>query len=189
METKLSLAANGFEVITININAGPTSLERRWDSERFMGVVHKLLDEQPNRRFFFIGSKEERSYISSVLNAHASIASRTVNCAGQLSLGELIALLQRSTFLLTNDSGPMHLASAVGTNIIALFGPESPHFYGPVGNAQIVYKGIECSPCLNVYNAKLFKCPYNARCMDEISVQDVLAAIRLLEKTQHTAFA
>jgi heptosyltransferase-2 len=111
----------------------------------------------------------------------ADVRRNSFNAAGLLSLGELIALLQRSTLILTNDSGPMHIAAALGRPVVALFGPESPALYGPpAGATRTIYKAVSCSPCLNVYNAKLFVCPYHARCMKEISTTDVLDAIRSL---------
>jgi heptosyltransferase-3 len=181
MEHKLGIASEGVDLIAVNINAGSTSLERRWDATNFFELIESLHNENPSRHFFLIGNEAERRYIERSLSAFAHLRGSVENVAGTLSVGELIALLQRSRFLLTNDSGPMHLASAVGTPVIALFGPESPQFYGPVGEARILYKGIHCSPCLNVYNAKLFVCPYDARCMKEISVDEVLAAVHSLE--------
>jgi ADP-heptose:LPS heptosyltransferase len=182
LERKLALGRNGVEVIAVNINAGATSLERRWPAERFAEVVRRLLAQNPHRRFLFLGTKAEREYVGRMLHENPDIQFASVNCAGALSLGEAIALLERSSFLLTNDSGPMHLASAAGTPVVALFGPESPRFYGPLGEHRIVYKSLSCSPCLNIYNAKLFVCPYDALCMKEITVEDVLAAIHSLEK-------
>jgi ADP-heptose:LPS heptosyltransferase len=174
MERKLNLGDNGFELICININAGPASLERRWEPDRFAAVALALLERNPARRIFFLGGAEERSYVAGLLDTHPALTGRAVNCAGVLNVGELIALLSRSTLLLTNDSGPVHIASAVGTPVVALYGPESPRFYGPTGPARVVYKAIPCSPCLNIYNAKLFVCPYNARCMREISTDEVI---------------
>jgi ADP-heptose:LPS heptosyltransferase len=70
----------------------------------------------------------------------------------------------------------MHIAGAVGTPVVALFGPESPVLYGPPGDARVMYKSLSCSPCLTVYNAKQFVCPFNARCMKEIGVEEVASA-------------
>lgn len=181
LEQKLALGRNGVQVIAVNINAGATSLERRWPAERFAEVVRQLRVQNPRRKFFFLGTRAEHQYVGRMLHENPDIQLASVNCAGMLSLGEAIALLERSSVLLTNDSGPMHLASAAGTPVVALFGPESPRFYGPRGEHRIVYKSLPCSPCLNIYNAKLFVCPYDARCMKEISVQDVLDAIHSLE--------
>lgn len=178
MRRKLSLGANGAECIAVNINAGATSLERRWPPERFLELVARMHEENPSRLFFFTGSGDERPYVHAALTRRAAFAEFTVNCAGLLTLGEFIALLRRCTLFITNDSGPMHIAAAVGTPLVALFGPEAPHFYGPLADARVVYKQLSCSPCLNVYNAKLFVCPFDARCMKELSVDEVLAAIR-----------
>ncbi len=189
MREKLHLRDGNTEVITINMNAGSTSLERRWMPERFIEVVKKLLEQNRSRHFFFIGNADERGYIGNALAAHPEFSDRATNCAGQLTLGELLALFKRSSFVLTNDSGPMHLAAATGAKVVALFGPESPDFYGPIGDVRVIYKGIECSPCLNIYNAKLFVCPYQARCMKEISVDEVVSAIHSLESIPHHANA
>jgi ADP-heptose:LPS heptosyltransferase len=184
---KLRILSNDIHAITLNVNAGSTSLERRWMPERFMAVAERLLTQDSSCHFFFIGDANERDYIQQSLALHPALAHHATNCAGELSLGELIALFKQSRYLLTNDSGPMHLAAASGTKVVALFGPESPDFYGPSGDVRVLYKGIECSPCLNVYNAKLFVCPFHARCMREISVDQVLNAIRSLEGIPHSA--
>ncbi len=179
MHRKLGLGTNGAECIAVNINAGATSLERRWPAERFLELVACMHEENPSRRFFFTGSSDERSYVQAALASRAEFADFALNCAGLLTLGEFIALLRRCTLFITNDSGPMHIAAAVGTPLVALFGPETPHFYGPLADARVVYKQLSCSPCLNVYNAKLFVCPFGARCMQELSVIEVLSAVRL----------
>jgi len=180
MESKLGLTDHGPEVICLNINAGATSLERRWRPNRFVEVARQLVRDDPSRRIFFIGNGSERRYVGEALRQAGGEAAGFRNCSGELSVGELVALLERASFLVTNDSGPMHLAAAVGTPVVALFGPESPVFYGPAGPSAVCYKSISCSPCLNVYNAKQTACPYNTRCMAEITTNDVLDAIRSL---------
>jgi ADP-heptose:LPS heptosyltransferase len=186
MERKLSFGTNNTTVVVMNLNAGTTSLERRWPPDRFMKVASALKTRHSAVRFFLIGSDSEHDYVQAAfMESPSELRSCMMNCAGILSLGELIALFERSSLLLTNDSGPMHIAAAVGTPVVALFGPESPKLYGPVGNARVVYKAISCSPCMNVYDAKLFVCPYNARCMHEISVDEVLAEVeRMMPRPQ-----
>ncbi len=169
---------SGEQTIVVNINAGTTSLERRWPGERFVELVTALGEEDSSRRFYFIGLADERGYVSSVMANLGDVQARAVNCAGMLSFGELIALFQKTTLLITNDSGPMHIASSVGAPTVALFGPESPHLYGPTGKATVIYKSLSCSPCLSVYNAKSFVCPYNAKCMHEITTKEVLVTVR-----------
>jgi ADP-heptose:LPS heptosyltransferase len=173
------------EVIVVNINAGETSLDRRWPADRFMEVIRRTAVERPGARFFFTGLPAERAYVAEALSGQQAPGDRIVNCAGELSVSGLIALFERANLLLTNDSGPMHLAAAVGTPVVALFGPESPKLYGPAGRARVIYRALPCSPCLTMYNAKMFTCPYGRRCMQEISVEEVTAAMDgLLNSTQ-----
>ena len=178
MQNKLHMDKSGAEIWCVNINAGSASLERRWPPERFLAVVRTLAAERPGSKYYFIGSAEESASVAAALAPHRELNQRLINCAGLLTIGELIALLHRSVLLLTNDSGPMHVASASGTPVVALFGPESPVFYGPRGPSRIIYKAVSCSPCLNIYNAKAFRCPFDARCMKEIETDEVLAAVR-----------
>lgn len=178
MEKKLGFRENGFTAVAVNMNAGATSLDRRWDSRRFMEVARQLIGTLPSVRLFFTGTSNESGYVEAALQRHPELLKSSMNCAGLLTLGEFIALLERSSVFLTCDSGPMHIAASVGTPVVALFGPESPRFYGPMGDSRVLYRAISCSPCLNIYNAKLFVCPYNARCMSEIGVDEVLAAVR-----------
>jgi ADP-heptose:LPS heptosyltransferase len=180
IDDALDLHVRDSPLVCVNINAGATSLERRWPAERFMKVVRVLLERHPGGRFIFIGARDERAYVAGAIAATGLMSGRVENFAGMTSLGELIALLERADLLLTNDSGPMHLAAVLGTPTVALFGPESPRVYLPRGNVNVIYKPMECSPCLNVYNAKLFRCPYQARCMREISPDEVTAAARQL---------
>ena len=180
MKRKLRLESDGFTIIAININAGQASLERRWDPDQFMEVAMRLMERVDSPRLFFTGSLAEFGYISRALERYPQLHPVSMNCAGLLNIGELIALFERTAVFLTNDTGPMHLAASVGTPVVALFGPESPEFYSPTGTTRIIYKRLACSPCLNVYNAKLFVCPYNARCMKEISATEVLEAVSSL---------
>jgi lipopolysaccharide heptosyltransferase II len=162
-------------MIVLNVNAGATFRERRWAPDRFSRVVD-LLAEKEGFTFAFVGSADEREYVQSVID-HSHRRERCLNLAGALTIGEFPELLRESISFISNDSGPLHIAAAVGTPIVALYGPESPLFYGPLSeNAEVIYKNIPCSPCMNVYNAKQFHCPYNAKCMDEISVEDVIDA-------------
>ncbi len=184
---KLRLGTNGVECIGVNINAGATSLERRWPRDRFLELVARLHHDNPARRFFFTGSSDERPYVQAAMESRPEVASYIVNCAGLLTLGEFLALLRHCRLFITNDSGPMHIAAAAGTPLVALFGPESPQFYGPLANVRVLYKQLPCSPCLNLYNAKLFMCPYEARCMKELSVDEVEQAVQSLLKERALA--
>ena len=104
-----------------------------------------------------------------------------LNVAGKFSLEELCGLLTKSELLITNDSGPLHIAEALAVPTISFFGPETPLLYGPTGDTHVVfYKGIYCSPCLNVHNQKKAPCNGNNVCMQLISPDDVFASTKML---------
>ena len=104
------------------------------------------------------------------------IGPRAANLAGQTDLTELAALFSKADFVVTVDSGPMHIAAAVGTPVIALFGPTSPartgpygKLDGPTGGHTVITHRLDCSPCFKK------KCPEPV-CMTGITVEEVLAA-------------
>ena len=164
--------------VVVNPNAGELALHRRWMPERFHELLCRLLDSFPEMNFVFIGSRSERNYVASVL-AELSGHSRVRNLAGQLNLDELCFVLDNALALITNDSGPMHLAAALGTPCVALFGPETPDHYGPMGEGHwAIYKRLPCSPCLTPFDGKMFPCPFEVRCLREISVDEVFEAAK-----------
>ena len=90
---------------------------------------------------------------------------------GQTSLGELVGVLASLRLLLTNDSGPMHLAAALGTKVVAVFGSTNWRETAPFASrATLVREDVECAPC------KLRECPIDHRCMTQVSVERVVAA-------------
>jgi 3-deoxy-D-manno-octulosonic-acid transferase/heptosyltransferase-1 len=94
-----------------------------------------------------------------------------INLGGQTSLLDLAYLYKKAQMVITTDSGPMHLASAVGAPVIALFGPTDPARTGPHGKEHtIITAGLPCSPCF------LKKCS-TKKCMKDISPEQVFAAI------------
>ncbi len=169
-------------LVAVNPNAGTTSLERRWPLERFGSTIVSYLRGNPETAVILTGDKSEHAYVERLRSIAGTAGGNVFNYAGRLTLGEFLALLERCAWMLTNDSAPMHLASSVGTPLVALFGPESPAMYAPLGKARILSAGLSCSPCLSVYRAKQFTCPYDALCMRSITVPQVLDAIQDVER-------
>jgi lipopolysaccharide heptosyltransferase II len=126
------------------------------------------------RQAVIIGSREDDALANSIVAA----CGRAVSAAGGLSLRESAALIQRAAVLVTNDSAPLHLATAVGTPVVALFGPTVPEFgFGPRrhGDIALGMEGLECRPCSRHGPAT---CPLgHHRCMRELSVDQVLQAV------------
>lgn len=135
-----------------------------WPKERFLALSKRLLAKDQNIYILFFGDKSGQKLCASIAN---QLPERAVNLAGRTSLRELIALIQRCNLFLTNDSGPMHIAAALKTPLIALFGSTSDVATGPYQHGQVLHKHVECSPCYKRV------CPIDFRCMKQILVEEV----------------
>src|SRR5207245_7280608 len=101
-----------------------------------------------------------------------------LNAVGRLSLGELLALLRRAALVVSNDTGPTHLAAAQGAPVVGLFGPNTPVLYGPrSAYALALYLGLPCSPCMSNLNEKGGSGCDNNICMTLMTVDQVVAAL------------
>jgi len=150
---------------------GPAKM---WFPQRFAAVGDRLADTFAARVMLF-GSKGDRERAETV-QQHAKHP--FINLAGTTSLKEAIALIGACRLFITNDSGLMHLAGALGIPLVAVFGSTNPVTTSPVGEESvIIHRDVTCSPCLKKV------CPTDFRCMDLISVDDVYdAAEQLLLK-------
>ena len=136
-----------------------------WDDEKFAGLAD-LIKTKLDMEVVFTGSEKE-----SIEKITTRMQAKAVNLAGETTLPELAYLYQKALLLVTTDSGPMHLAAAVGTPVVALFGPTDPRKTGPYGDGHIIIRAdLPCSPCLRK------ECP-TTKCMQDILPEQVLAAI------------
>ncbi len=141
----------------------PTKL---WQDAKFAELCDRIQKEL-RTRVVLTGEKVEQ--VERIANL---MKTSVLNLGGRTSLRELAALYKRAALLVTTDSGPMHIAAAVGTPVVALFGPTDPSRTGPYGfNHRIIQRKLPCSPCFR-------KQCTNPRCMAEISVEEVFAAVR-----------
>lgn len=157
----------------IGINPGAAyGSAKCWPPERFRSVVSLLLEKDPNIRIVFFGDREGAALVESIC---FGMSSYVVNLAGQTNLRELMACIKLCHVLLTNDSGPMHLADALGTPLLALFGSTNPITTGPfIQKTQVIQKKVECAPCYNR------TCPIDFRCMTGISPEEVVRKLQTL---------
>ena len=176
--------AQGGPLIVLNPNAGRLSLERRWPSARFAALAARLGDER-GATVLLVGSPSERDYTQAALElVPAAARARVHSLAGRLSIAELCALLARADLVVSNDSGPMHVAAALATPTIGLFGPETPLMYRPLGVAALaMWSPPICSPCINVHDNKLATCTHGQpECLMRIDVERVFqASCRMLD--------
>ncbi len=164
------LRKHGIEAgeVLIGLNPGASyGGAKRWLPERFAEVADHLAGKYSARIVLF-GSSAELPISKYVAER---MARPGVNLAGQTTLGQLMGLIKECALLVTNDSGPMHLAAALGVPQVAIFGSTSDIATGPLNSlAEVVRVPAECSPCF------LRECPTDFRCMTGITVSQVIAA-------------
>lgn len=167
----------GIERPLLGLNAGAEyGPAKRWPAERFVEAASELQKRTGGRWVVFGGDADAplTDRISAALQ-QAFPSTPPVNLAGKTTLRELCAALRACRVLLSNDTGPTHLAAAVGTPVVAIFGSTSPELTGPglPGDARhrLVKSDVPCSPCF------LRECPIDFRCMRGISVNRVAQAV------------
>jgi len=153
----------------IAINPSARWEKKRWPSPLFASLINRLI-QKLKAGIIILGSEGD---IPIVREISSLIVGRVVIAAGRTSLKRLTALLDRMDILVTNDSGPMHIAAALGKPVIALFGPTDPRLTGPYGDGHtVIRKKMECSPCFRR------PCRYgHPICMESISVGEVIEAV------------
>lgn len=147
---------------------------KRWPIPYWATLIDKLIREQ-DARVVLTGALKDKPLIEGVTRR---MREQAINLAGKTSLPQLVALLQRADLVISGDSGPMHIAAAVGTPLIAIHGPTDPAQSGPVSpGATILRSAIWCSPC---YNAKdTADCRFfTTQCMKNILPAQVFEVVR-----------
>ena len=165
-------------IVGINVNASELCLLRRWPPDYFVLLTEKLIEEYSSH-IIFIGSKDDRNYVDSVVKLVDQGKKTYIHdFSGKISLTQLAYLMSRLNLFISNDSGPLHLAAYLNVPTVSFFGPETPIIYGPEGKADVVfYKQFSCSPCIRAKNYKVSKCIDN-RCLKTIIPEEVLGEIR-----------
>lgn len=174
-EARVGAADEDVERVLIHAGSGDNFPGRRWPAESYAEVAARLLDRDPRVRILLSGVASEVGLVESI---RAELPrDRTVDLAGATTLGELAAILGRCRLVLSNDTGPVHLAGAMGVPVFGFYGPNTPVLYGPLGaRAHAFYLALPCSPCITNANGKTSSCRMPV-CMRQITVDDVLARI------------
>jgi len=175
-EKKVSalLASQGIqpEDFVLGINPGASyGSAKRWYPERFAGVASRLTSEWSAKVIIFGGPGETEI----ATDIEKGLKDTAINLAGKTSMRELMALIKRCNFFITNDSGPMHIAAAFNVPLVAIFGSTDHTGTSPYSkNAVVVRNKVECAPC------KLRECPTDHRCMKSVTEEDVTNAAKTL---------
>ena len=168
------------EYIVINPNASDLRLERKWGKENFIQLIESIQNNYPEFDILLVGSKIEEEYTSEITRSFSS--PRIINTAGKTTIDELIEIISNARLMISNDTGPMHIAFCADTPIICLFGPCSPEQYGMNKNAHVIYKNAYCSPC--VHDFEIPPCKGDNICMKLISAKEVYEKVtELLNNT------
>lgn len=166
---------NGWRKPLICFQPGASIAPRCWPPDRFATIATWLIQDYGVRIVVHAGPGEEG--LIEAIRQHEP----RVDGFSRLSLQELAALLIRSTLLLSNDTGPMHIAAAVGTPVVGIFGPTNPMVSGPYTEKKvIVTQNIHCSPC-GIY---AFDCPHHD-CLNHLPLDMVQSAIMQLLNHNH----
>ncbi|MCM8782737.1 MAG: lipopolysaccharide heptosyltransferase II, partial [Candidatus Omnitrophica bacterium] len=163
------------------IHPSATCPSKRWPPERFAEVADSLIEKYKFKVFIVAGPKD-KDISKKVLE---NMKYKAQDLSGKLSLSQLASFLKRSQLFISNDSGPVHISSAVGTPVISIFGRNqkglSPLRWGPLGkNDRVIHKEVGCIECL------AHNCKKGFLCLKAISVEDVLEAaedvLKVVEK-------
>lgn len=161
----------------VAIGAGSTnSLAKRWPAENF-AKLSDLFDRELHAEIVLLGSAEESSVAAEVAKTKGA---RPIDLTGRTDLAEATAILSVADLFISNDMGLAHIAAAVGTPTIVIFGPTNETTTRPLGdNVKVIREPVECSPCM------LRECPIDHRCMTRISPERVFeSAAKMLENQQ-----
>ena len=167
----------------VAIHPSASCVSKRWMPERFAQVADRLVTEC-RVRICLVAGEADAPHAEQVAHAMRQPA---LNFAGRLSVGELAALLSRCRLLISNDSGPVHVAAAVGTPVVDVFGRNqrglSPLRWGPVGDGHVIlHKEVGCVTCL------AHNCDIEFLCLTSLSVEEVYrAAVSVLDRETQRA--
>jgi heptosyltransferase-2 len=162
---KLAALGLGGPRFLVGLNPGASfGPAKCWLPERYATLADRLIGALDADVLIF-GSRAERPRAETIAR---SMKHTPIVVAGETTLRQLMALLVECRLVVTNDSGPMHLAAALGLPLVAIFGSTNERATGPVGSrVRIIKRPAACSPC------GLRECPIDFRCMQSVSVDDV----------------
>jgi ADP-heptose:LPS heptosyltransferase len=148
---------------------------RRLPLNSFTEITRQLLND-PDVFVLITGVASEKPDAQHICSRIGS--PRVVDLTGQTTLLELLYVFDLAHVLVTNDSGPAHLAALTKIHVVVFFGPEIPERYRPLAtSSDIVHTGFTCSPCIGPHNQRLSPCNNNL-CLKSIDVDEVVSLVR-----------
>ncbi|TAN38692.1 MAG: glycosyltransferase family 9 protein [Nitrospirae bacterium] len=166
-------------LMILHIGTSRNFRERRWPPQRYAELA-ELLAERHGFRIILTGLPEE-AHLTRKTRQCMKSAGMVHDLGGRLTFADYFALIALADIVISADTSAIHMASAVNTPVIGLYGPNTPRLYGPWGeNGLSLYAGFSCSPCITNYNAKDNICRHpdgRGACMQALSVEMVFNTI------------
>jgi heptosyltransferase I len=156
----------------IIVQPGARWHNKRWPAEHFADLVARLTAGQPDFRFAILGTEQDRPLAQLIQHGDAE---RCLDLTGRTSLPEMVEWIRISELMVTNDTGPMHVAAALNKPVVGLFGPTEPRRTGPYGQLEHVLQlDLPCVPCLSQ------RCTYSKpmECLRAISPEAVAEVVK-----------
>ena len=156
----------------IALQPGARWPNKRWPAEAFAALVRQLVTWNPALRFAVLGGPGDRDLGSLIVGTDPA---RCLDLTGKLSLPEMVEWIRLCRLMVSNDTGPMHVAAALGTQVVSLFGPTEPRRTGPYGQLDHVLRSpLPCAPCFKSY------CTYSQplECLTSLTPHTVSMAVR-----------
>lgn len=167
--------------VVLHPGSGDNFPGRRWSPAGF-AAVGRLAAERHGARVVVTGTAGEAALARQVAQG---VGPRGASLAGRLTLEGLVGVLGAASVLVSNDTGPVHLASALDRPVLALFGPNTPRLYGPLSpRSRVFYEALPCSPCLTTENYRSSRCRLHT-CMAAIPTGEVAGALDRLLRATH----
>lgn len=172
--------AEGRRFIAMHVGTSDNFKERRWPAEYYAALAD-LLVSRHRKIVVLTGLPEEAPLAARVLRA-VHRTDEVLDASGKLGFAEFLALLAESELVISSDTAPVHMASAMAVPVVGLYGPNTPRLYGPWRQSGLACsRSFSCSPCITNFNAKTHDCQHPAgkgACMTALLVDEVYHAIK-----------
>ncbi|MEM1282909.1 MAG: lipopolysaccharide heptosyltransferase II [Chlamydiota bacterium] len=175
-QTLLKYGAKVGENVIVGINPGAAyGSAKCWLPDRFAHVTTRLL-KNPQLRIVYFGDQNTVPLVKDICE---NLPESVINLAGKTNIRELMAHIANCSAMLSNDSGPMHIAAALKTPLVAIFGSTNDVKTGPYDHGTVIHKHVACSPCYQRV------CPIDFKCMTQIEVDEVCREIlKLIDEVE-----
>ena len=155
----------------VGLHLGASLPQKTWSFGKWQELIGELQHQEKGLGLVLLGLERDRDLAENLM---AGAEDPLIDLTGKTGLFELAAVLSLLRVLVSGDSGPLHIAAALGIPVVGLYGPDHPRFTGPyTGRGVVIQKGLSCSPC---YKRPSCAAPYP--CMEAISAGEVLEAVK-----------